>query len=71
MFFIYFVVYQYSVTILSSVADKIVKNEPNQDFFFIQFNVPFKIISLIETSQMIGGAKREYPGENHLTHPQA
>ena len=34
------------------------------DFFFlIQFNVPFKIISLIETSQSIGGAKREYPGK--------
>ena len=32
-------------------------------FFFIQFNVPFKIISLIETSQSIGGAKREYPGK--------
>ena len=30
-------------------------------FFFIQFNVPFKIISLIETSQSIGGAKWEYP----------
>ena len=30
-------------------------------FFLIQFNVPFKIISLIETSQLIGGAKREYP----------
>ena len=29
----------------------------------IQFNVPFKIISLIETSQSIGGAKREYPGK--------
>ena len=24
-------------------------------FFLIQFNVPFKIISLIETSQSIGG----------------
>ena len=36
-------------------------------FFLIQFNVPFKIISLIETSQSIGGAK----WENHLTHPQA
>ena len=40
----------------------------NTDFFFfffflIQFNVPFKIISLIETSQSIGGAKREYPGK--------
>ena len=30
-------------------------------FFFIQFNVPFKIISLIGTSQSVGGAKREYP----------
>ena len=30
---------------------------------FIQFNVPFKIISLIEMSQSIGGAKREYPGK--------
>ena len=32
-------------------------------FFFIQFNVPFNIISLIETSQSICGAKREYPGK--------
>ena len=32
-------------------------------FFFIQFNVPFKIISLIETSQSVGRAKREYPGK--------
>ena len=32
-------------------------------FFLIQFNVPFKIISLIETSQSIGGAKREYSGK--------
>ena len=32
-------------------------------FFLIQFNVPFKIISLIETSQSIGGAKRDYPGK--------
>ena len=32
-------------------------------FSLIQFNVPFKIISLIETSQSIGGAKREYPGK--------
>ena len=29
--------------------------------FLIQFNVPFIIISLIETSQLVGGAKREYP----------
>ena len=32
-------------------------------FLFYQFNVPFKIISLIETSQSIGEAKREYPGK--------
>ena len=31
--------------------------------FLIEFNVPFKIISLIEKSQSIGGAKREYPGK--------
>ena len=31
--------------------------------FFIQFNIPFKIISLIETSQLVGGAKSEYPGK--------
>ena len=40
-------------------------------FFLIHFNVPIKIISLIEKSQSIGGAKREYPRENHLTHPEA
>ena len=32
-------------------------------FFFLQFNVPFKIISLIETSQSVGGAIQEYPGK--------
>ena len=32
-------------------------------FFLIQFNIPFKIISLIETSQWVGWAKREYPGK--------
>ena len=31
--------------------------------FFIQLYVPFKIISLIESSQWVGGAKREYPGK--------
>ena len=36
-------------------------SHPSNVFFFIQFNVPFKIISLIETSQSVGGAKREYP----------
>ena len=40
-------------------------------FFFVQFNVPFKIISLISrrANQKVG-RKREYPGKNHLTHPQ-
>ena len=33
--------------------------------FFIQFNVPFEIISLIETSQSIGGTKQEYPGKTN------
>ena len=32
-------------------------------FFFIQFNVPFKIISLIETSQLIGGANGSTSGK--------
>ena len=36
---------------------------PDVFVFFIQFNVPLKIISLIETSQSIGGVKREYPGK--------
>ena len=40
-------------------------------FFFVQFYVPFKIISLISrrANQKVG-RKREYPGKNHLTHPQ-
>ena len=32
-------------------------------FFLTQCYVPFKIISLIETSQSVGKAKREYPGK--------
>ena len=32
-------------------------------YFFIQFNVPFKIISLIETSQSIGGRNGRTPGK--------
>ena len=32
-------------------------------FFFIQFNVPFKIISLKETSQSIGGRNGRTPGK--------
>ena len=32
-------------------------------FFLIQFNVPFKIISLIETSQWIGGRNGITPGK--------
>ena len=40
-------------------------------FFFFFFYVPFKIISLISrrANQKVG-RKREYPGKNHLTHPQ-
>ena len=37
-----------------------------EDFFFfflIQFNVPFKIISLIETSQSIGGRNGRTQGK--------
>ena len=33
--------------------------------FFLSVYVPFKIISLIETSQSIGGGKREYPGKTN------
>ena len=32
-------------------------------FFLIQFNVPFKIISLIETSLSIGGRNGSTPGK--------
>ena len=32
-------------------------------FFLIQFNVSFKIISLIVTSQSIGGRNGSYPGK--------
>ena len=32
-------------------------------FFLIQFNVPFKIISLIETSQSVGGRNGSTPGK--------
>ena len=40
-------------------------------FFFVQFNVPFKIISLISrrANQKVG-RKWEYPGKNHLIHAQ-
>ena len=39
--------------------------------FFFLFNVPFKIISLISRrANQYVGRKREYPGKNHLTHPQ-
>ena len=33
------------------------------NLLFFQYNVPFKIISLIGMSQSIGGVKREYPGK--------
>ena len=35
----------------------------NYFFFLIQFNVPFKIISLIETSQSIGGRNGRTAGK--------
>ena len=39
--------------------------------FFIQFNVPFKIISLISRRAMGRWGATGVPRENHLTHPQA
>ena len=45
------------------VLDFIVEGHRFECFFF---QVPFKIISLIETSQSIGGAKREYPGSQSI-----
>ena len=39
----------------------------NHFFFLIQFNVPFKIISLIETSQSIGRRNGRTPGKPHDT----
>ena len=44
----------------------------NARYFFIHFNVPFKIISLIETIEPIDGwGEMGVPRENHLKHPQA
>ena len=45
-----------------AISDMVIKGIDNYYFFF-RFNVPFKIISLIETSQWVGGGKREYPGK--------
>ena len=53
----------YSSTLLE---DQEVQNDLNGFFclfVFIQFNVPFKIISLIETSQSIGGVNGSAPGK--------
>ena len=49
----------------SKLCNMLIYNTNNKKviFFLIQFNVPFKIISLIETSQWVGGAKHEYPGK--------
>ena len=33
------------------------------NFFWIHFNVPFKIISLIETSKSVGGRNGSTPGK--------
>ena len=45
--------------LINSFMFRISGEVPIKDFF-IQFIVPFKII---ETSQSLGGAKREYPGK--------
>ena len=42
-----------------------------QIFFWIQFNVAFKIISLISRWAIGRCGKTGVPWENHLTHPQA
>ena len=39
--------------------------------FFIQFNVPFKIISLISRPAKLRWVETKVPRENHLTHLQA
>ena len=39
--------------------------------FFFQFNVPFKIISLIKDEPMGSWSETGVARENHLTHPQA
>ena len=52
-----------SLKVFLPKADKTKRYSVMRIFFLIQFNVPFKIILLIETSQSIGGAKREYPGK--------
>ena len=50
---------------------------PSEDvvIFFFFFGFSFTSLSSffthIETNQSVGGAKTEYPGKNHLTHPQA
>ena len=56
-----FLIFLFSIFVSLAVAlcDLVVDVET----FLIQFNVPFKIISLIETSLSIGVAKREYPGK--------
>ena len=65
--------YKYNKPIRSTIFNfnKLVVDLEIFFFFFVQFNVPFKIISLISrrANQKVG-RKREYPGKNHLTHPQ-
>ena len=56
------VIFSYQFLVIAYLL--LMKYSSKEFFFsFIQFNVPFKIISLIETSQSIGGAKGEYPGK--------
>ena len=53
-----------NITGMTKIETDMTKIETGMSISFsIQFNVPFKIISLIETSQSIGEAKREYLGK--------
>ena len=40
-------------------------------FFLFSFTSLSSFFTHIETNQSVGGRKPEYPGKNHLTHPQA
>ena len=59
----FLIVYPYIVGLTFSSFLFIFKYYYYYYYYYFQFNISFKIISLIETSQSIGGAKREYPGK--------
>ena len=50
------------VAVLVLFRPVVPRHSPHAAFFY-QFNVPFKIISLIETSQSIGGQNGSTPGK--------